>query len=257
MRSRHTSILLVDHHIEPNSDWLEKLNCRKEDFVILDPETIFSEIDWTQYEEDVRVINKIYSRLFEDVVMNNKALICFWPLNQQFGSDWFELASLCKVNSYKIEIDNCLSFDEVNCGFDERILTSWKKFVYFLIESLFEDIQLNEEFDEIATLKSDNETIILFKIERGGKTRYSYSFDSGFLELGLDSTGDSDRMDNAFQSFDSFHEMLEKLHKMNDLSLFESHFGDISLEKAYFNTLSRKFKTTNLIENWIKNYSMN
>lgn len=257
MNSRHNSIILVDHPIEMNSDWLKKMNFQKHDFVILDPKKLFMKINWTRYEDDVQVINQIYSSLFEDVVMNNKTLICFWPFHQQFGINWFELSLLCKANSCQIEINKGLSFEDGNYDFEDTILTSWKKFVYFLIESLFEDIQLNKEFDEIATLKSDNETIILFKLEKEGRTRYSYAFDSDFLELGLSYTEDSNSVDSTIQSFDTFNEMLEKLLKKNDLSLFEPHFGDKSLEKAYFNALSKKIKTKNLIESWIKTYSIN
>lgn len=257
MSSRNNSIIFVDHQVELNSAWLRKINFRKQDFVILDPEKLFSEVDWTRYEDDIRVINKIYSWLFEEVVINNKTMICFWPLHQQYGSDWIELAALCKANTYKIEINKGLVFDKLNCDFDEITLASWKKLVYFLIESLFEDIQLNEEFDEIATLKSGNKTIILFKLEREGRSRYSYAIDSDFLELDSRNTENSAGKPSTFQSFETFNEMLEKLISENDLSHFDPQFGDKSLEKAYFRTLSKKIKPINLIESWLLTYSMN
>lgn len=263
MNSRPKSIILFDHHIEINSGWLEKMNFQKHEFTILDPKKLFMKINWTIYEDDVQVINQIYSSLFEDVVICDKTLICFWPLHQQFGIDWIDwidwidLAVLCRENSYEIEISKGLPFEDTSCDFDETILTSWKKFVYFLIESLFGDIHMNKEFDEIAKLKSDNHTIILFKLEKEGMTRFSYTFDSDFLEWGISNTEDSNRIDSTIPFFDTFNELLEKLLKKNDLSHFEPHFGDKSLEKAYFNALLKKINTKNLIENWIKTYSMN
>lgn len=257
MKTRNKSMILVDQHIEMNPEWMAKLKIQEQDVVILDPENLFIELDWTQYEDDVRVINIIYSRLFEDVVMNNKKLICFWPLAQQYGSDWFELESLCKENSCELELFKSGFFDDGNYGFSEEMLKSWKSFVFFLMESLFEDIQLNEHFDEIATLKSSQNSIILFTVEQEGVIRYSFARDNEFLELAPSqnwlSTGDN----NNLESFETFNEMLEKLLMKNDLSLYESKFVDIKLEKTYFNFLAKEFKTKNLIENWLNTYSMN
>lgn len=257
MNSRNKSMVLVDHHIEMNSDWLEEMNSRNEEFVILDPEYLFSKLDWTRYEDDVRVINKIYSRIFEEVVMNNKKIICFWPLDQQFGEEWFELESLCKANSFELELYKNLSFDSTNYMVHDEILNTWKKFVFFLMESLFEDMQLNEHLDEIATLSFDQETIILFKLVQEGTIRYSYTSNSNLIELPPNQVEDSSKIENHFQSYASFSEMLENLLESNDLSLFEPKFLDGSLEKTYFMLLSKELKTKNLIENWIKTYSLN
>lgn len=257
MNSKIKSIVLVDQHLDMNSDWFEKVGFQKSDLVLLDPVNLFSELDWTCYEEDVRVINKIYSHLFEEVVMNNKKLVCFWPLAQQLGEEWFNLSSLCKANSFELELYKSKSLEDLTYGFNFEILSSWKSFIHFLIESLFEDIRLNEQFDEIATLKSEQETIILFKLVQDGTIRYSYAFDSDFLELIPNQGEYADKDELQFQSFESFNEMLEKLLKESDLSLFESRFVDGSLEKAYFSILSKEFKTKNLIENWLMTYSMN
>ncbi|MBA4301133.1 MAG: hypothetical protein C0433_13675 [Cyclobacterium sp.] len=192
MKTRNKSMILVDQHIEMNPEWMAKLKIQEQDVVVLDPENLFAELDWTQYEDDVRVINIIYSRLFEDVVMNNKKLICFWPLAQLYGNDWFQLVSLCKENSCELELYRSGFFNDGNNGFSEEMLKSWKSFVFFLMES-----------------------------------------------------------------FETFNEMLEKLLMKNDLSLYESKFVDIKLEKTYFNFLAKEFKTKNLIENWLNTYSMN
>ncbi|MFN4000092.1 hypothetical protein [Algoriphagus sp.] len=257
MKARNRSIILVDHLIDANSEWFRKMNFHEENFVFLDPVNLFSELDWTRYEEDVSVINTIYSRLFEDMVMNEKRLVCFWPHKQKFGSEWFELASLCKANSFELELYKCFLPDEEKSELSEENLQSWKGFVHFLIESILEDIQLNEQFDEIATLKNDKETIILFKLDREGIVSYSYAFDSDFLELAPDQGLGPSGTDNSIQTFSTFNELLMNLLKENDLSIYESKFVDGRLEKAYFSILAKEFKTKNLIENWISTYSMN
>ncbi|WP_232825754.1 hypothetical protein [Algoriphagus litoralis] len=223
----------------------------------MDPVNLFSEIDWTCFEDDVQVINKIYSKYFEDVVLLGKKLVCFWPLAEQMGEEWFELSSLCKSYSYDLEQYKSLSIVDFEYGFNQEILSSWKRFVYFIVESLLEDIQLNEQFDEIATLKSDQKTIILFKLFKEGKVSYSYAFDSFFFESDSDKGEKSEMNLPCQESFTSFNEMLDKLIKENDLSQFESRFVDGSLEKAFFSVLSKEFKTKNLIETWIKTYSIN
>lgn len=257
MNARHNRIILVDHNIEMNSDWLEIMDFQKPDFINLNPKNLLAKIDWTRYEDDVQIINDIYSSLFEDVVMNNKTLICFWPLNQQFGTDWIELATLCKENSCKIEINKGCSFADDNYDLDETLLNSWKKFVYFLLMSLFEDIQLNKEFDPIGTLKSDSETIILFKWVREGSTRYSYAFDSDFLDIDSALSEYSEDGDSRFKSYGTFSDMLEKLFSENDLVSFFPQFGEKNLEKAYFCAFSKKIETMNLIESWLKTYYSN
>lgn len=257
MKMTNKSMILVDQPIEMNAEWMANLKIQEQNAILLDPENLFSQLDWTQYEDDVHGINIIYSRLFEDVVMNNKKLICYWPLAQQYGNDWFEFESLCKENSYELELYKSVFFDDENYGFTEEMLQSWKSFVFFLIKSLFEDIHLSEHFDEIATLKSSQNSIILFIVEQEGVIRYSFARNNEFLELTPGQSRQSTSDNNYLESFATFKEMLEKLLMKNDLSLYESNFVNIKLEKTYFNFLAKESKTTNLIENWLKTYSMN
>ncbi len=257
MKTESKSIVLIDWLLERVINEVENLNYRKDSFVVFDPVNLFSELDWTKYEDDSEVVNRIYSRLFENVVMNHKKLICFWPLAQQLGEDWFELASLCEANNYELELYKSKAIDDSSYGLNDGILRSWKSLVYLMLESLLEDIKLNEQFDEIATLKSSQKTIILFKLVQEDVVRYSYSFDSEFFELIPYETLDPIRNENHTKSFGTFIEMLEYLAKDIDLGSFDPKFVDGSMEKAYFNILSKEFKTNNLIENWFKMYSMN
>lgn len=256
MNSRNKSIVLVDRHLEITSDWVSLVNSPSTELVTLDPLQLISEIDWTVFEIDVNVINKIYSRLYEKVVVSNKKLVCFWPLSDQFGNEWFELSSLCKANTYELEIYKSALFNNDNYGFSEEVLCAWKKFVYLLIESLLDDIQLNESFEEIAILTSNQGSIILFKLEQNGKFQYSFAVDSYHPEV--ERIKLEIQLENCCQpSFDTFRELLEKLLGENDLSLYQTKFSDPQLEKAYFSFMAGDFKTKNLIETWIKCYSLN
>ncbi|OOG77433.1 hypothetical protein [Algoriphagus sp. A40] len=257
MNLRDKSIALMDCLVGNTSDWLGNLDHPKRDIVVLDPIQLFSEIDWTCFEEDVQVINRIYSKLFDEVVITHKKLVCFWPLSGQLGNDWFELASLCKANHWELEIYKSVQYSDEKYGFSDEIIQTWKKFVYFLIESLIEDIQLNEEFEEIGTLTSDQDSIVLFKLEQGGKVIYSFAFESLPFELFPSQSAELTNIQNLHPSFDTFNEMLDKLLDENDLSLYQTKFSDPQLEKAYFNVLAREFKTKNLITGWINTYSLN
>ncbi|RIW17326.1 hypothetical protein D0X99_06190 [Algoriphagus lacus] len=257
MNSRIKKIILVDQHMEMNPTWMGEFSDQTRDLVILDPVQLFAEIDWTRYEEDVQVINQIYSRLFEEVVIANKRLVCFWPLVEQYGNDWFELASLCNHNQFELEVYKHILFESENYGFSSEILSAWKKFVYFLIESLMEDIHMNEQFDEIATLIGENESIVLFRMETNGNVRYSFASSSEYFEITPDQIIEPSERDKQLPFFDSFNEMLVKLSDGNDLSKYQTKFVDRQLEKAYFNVLAKDFKIKNLIQNWLETYSLN
>lgn len=257
MNSSSNKIILVDQHIEMNPTWMGKFSNQARDLVSLDPVQLFAEIDWTRYEEDVQVINQIYSHLFEEVVINHKRLVCFWPLVEQFGNDWFELASLCNDNQFELEVYKNILFDSDNYGFSSEILRAWKKFVYFLVESLMEDIHMNEQFDEIATLIGENGSIVLFRMEQNGNVRYSFASSSEYFEIAPDQNNGLLERENQLPFFDSFNEMLIKLSDGNDLSKYQTKFMDRQLEKAYFNVLAKDFKIKNLIQNWLETYSLN
>lgn len=257
MNSKRKKIILVDQHIEMNPSWLDRFSDQGLEVAVLDPVELFVEIDWTRYEEDVQVINQIYSRLFEEVVVNRKRLVCFWPLDEQYGNDWFDLTSLCNLHLYELELykENFVATD--NYGFSFEILKAWKRFVYFLIESLLEDIHSNEQFEEIATLTGEKGSIVLFKMEQNGYVQYAYSATDCFLDFSFNSVHDLKHDGNHLPLFESFNEMLCKLSIQSDLTKYRTKFVDKHLEKAFFNVLAKAFKTENLIQNWLDSYSLN
>ncbi len=257
MNSKNKSIVLVDQLLDAKSEMPSVLNMQTCEVVTLDPVRLFSESDWTRFEEDIDVLNKIYSHVFDQVVIANKKLVCFWPLSEQFGSEWIELASLCRASDHQLEVYKSGFFEEDNYGFSGGMLCAWKRFVYFLIESLLEDIGLNQGLEEIATLTSGRDSIVLFKLDQEEGTRYTFALSLGSQEVASDGGLKLAATENSLPEFDSFQEMLVNLADHRDLGPYQARFSDPGLEKVYFNILAKKSGAKNLIEAWIETYSLN
>ncbi|GAA0881034.1 hypothetical protein GCM10009119_40040 [Algoriphagus jejuensis] len=257
MNLRNKSIVLVDQLQGKESKASSILIMNSCEVVTLDPEKLLMEQDWTRFEDDVDVIKKIYSHVFEEVVLANKKLACFWPLSEQFGSEWFELTTLCKANDYELEVYKNYLFDiDSSYGLGGEIIRAWKKFVYFLIESLLADIELTEGLEEIGTLTSAHDSIVLFRLEYDDEVKYTFAFN---FEDSLKVSTEQFVFDteNSLPEFRSFPELLLKLLANIDLIGYQAAFSDPHLEKTYFNTLMQEFKSKNLIESWLETYSLN
>lgn len=246
-------ILIGQFHINRNQ-FFDK----SREVYFLDPVELFSKIDWRLFEEDATVTNTVYGELFEAVVINHKKLVCYWPVLNLPDDNWFELSSHCKDAKIKTRIIySDYSFNEEH-DLSISIQETWKTFVLFLMESLCEDIKTNEYLEEIAILKCGDDSILLFKLEQNGIPKYSYvqspengfDFDNGdvqFKEIGV----------NYAPVFSSFDQLLEKLMLEVDVNCYQTSFLDRTLEKHYFNTILKNCASKNLIESWVKNYSLN
>ena len=254
MKLRNRKIILVD---QTNLNGLNELGYPNHKLYVMDPVQLFTQIDWTQFEEDIRVINQIYSRIFDEVVINKKKLVCFWPLVDQFGDDWFELSSMVFQNKFEIEVYKENLLHDSSYGLNRGILKVWKKFVFFMIESLLEDIRLNEQIEEIATLTGVGESIILFKMELNGSIRYSFTSSTRQDANSFGHEVESGKGVADFNLFETFDEMLNRLLGENDLSNFQTNFRDSYLEKTFFSMLAKDFKSINLIQKWLESYSLN
>jgi hypothetical protein len=254
MEKYQREIVLIDQfHIARNQFLNNSLKV-----YFLDPVELFSKIDWRLFEEDVTVTNTVYGELFEAVVINHKKLVCYWPHLNFPDNNWFELSNHCKDAKIKTKIiysEN--SSDEVH-DLSTSILETWKTFVLFLMESLCEDIKMNENLQEIAILKCGDDSILLFKLEQNGIRQYSYvqspenAFDFDFGNVQLKDNGV-----NYAPVFSSFELLLEKLMLDIDVNSYQTSFLDRALEKHYFNTILKNCTSKNLIESWVKNYSLN
>lgn len=254
MEKYQREIVLIDQfHINRN----QFLNKSKEVYS-LDPVELFSKIDWRLFEEDVTVTNTVYGELFEAVVINHKKLVCYWPHLNIPDNNWFELWSQCKDAKIKTRIIYSEdSSDEVH-NLSSSIQETWKTFVCFLMESLCEDIKMNENLQEIAILKCEGDSILLFKLEQNGIRQYSYvqssenGFDFDYGNVQLKENGV-----NYTPVFSSFELLLGKLMLEIDVNSYQTSFLDRALEKYYFNTILKNCTSKNLIESWVKNYSLN
>jgi hypothetical protein len=223
----------------------------------LDPLLLFSKIDWTHYEEDVEVINQVYSEVFDEIVVNKKSLVCYWPLEHLYDAEWFELEKLFKDRGFELEIhkkeNEYFGLNELS----RTILKQWKGFIYFLLDALMDDLSMNEQMDQIATLSNEHGSIVLFRMEQNGAVRYSFASVLDFFDQ-LQSVGSGVEEDsNGLPLFNSFIEMIENLLVELDLVSYKTQFSDKQLEKTYYNRISKEFKTNNLIKNWLDTYSLN
>lgn len=254
MTTRNKKIILVDYSVNSRSSKSENLTYPPESTFVFDPVDLFSEVDWTKYDEEVQVINQIYSRLFDEVVIDKKTMVCFWPLSEKYGNDWFELTNLFTSQGVEWEIQSQELFMSSSYELSFDILRAWKKFVYFIWETLFEDLQLNEQIEEVATLTGKEGSIVLFKINQEGRVKYSYSASN---ERVMYNSQIEEETESGLAYFESFDALLTRLLEDLDLQVYSVKFYERSFEKAYYNHLSKDLKSKNLIKSWLESFSLN
>lgn len=252
MKATKQRIILTDYLSDANhislhySHWFE-----------LDPLVLFSKLDWTKYEEDVQVINQIYSEVFDEIVVDKKSLICYWPLSNDLDEDYFELQKLIENRKVDLEIHKKENEYFESSEINKMILKKWKGFVCFLMEALMEDIAINDQVDQIATLTNESGSIVLFRMEQNGGFRYSFASTQEFFDQVPSCLPDLEQTAHSLPLFDSFMDMLENLLEEMDLGTYKTQFSDKQLEKTYYNRISKEFKIKNLIQYWLNTYSLN
>jgi hypothetical protein len=258
MRSLDRKIVIVNQAMDQRSLTCNQLVMSGEDCFFLDPIKLFAQLDWTKFEDSAEVINIVYADLFESIVMENKSLICYWP-NLNFPDDlFFELLGHCK----SADIQVMINYINDQSNIDDEMLPEyqqlWKSFILFMVNSLCEDLQFNKGFEEIASLKTSTESILLFKMEKNRESKFSYflSVDS-FFELEPNFNMQHQFDVNSAPLFDSFEHMMEKLHLEIDLEKYSATFSNRAMEKVYFHSIIKKSTSKNLITHWIENYSEN
>lgn len=252
MKGTKQRIILTDylsdanHLFQRNSQWYE-----------LDPLLLFSKLNWTDFEENIQIINQVYSEVFDEIVVNKKSLLCYWPLADLFDGDWFELQKLFNERNFELEThkkgNEYFETNELN----KIILRKWKGLVCFLLEALLEDIAMNDQIDQIATLTNDKGSIVLFRMEQNGGLRYSFASTEDFFDQVPTCLPDLEQSPNSLPLFNSFLDMLDNLLDDLDLDSYKTQFSDKQLEKTYYNRISKEFKVKNLIQNWLDTYSLN
>ena len=252
MKTTKQRIVLTDYLSEANHVFQKNCNWYE-----LDPVALFLKMDWTQYDERSQVINQVYSEVFDEIVVNKKSLLCYWPLGDLSEGEWFELQQLFNDKNFELEIHKKENEYFESDGLNKIVSKKWKEFVLFLLEALLEDIAMNDQIDQIATLTNETGSIVLFRMEQNGGLRYSFaSIDDFFDQVPCCVTEPTNSM-NSLPLFNSFMDMLEDLLDDLDLGSYKTQFSDKQLEKTYYNRISKELKVKNLIENWLETYSLN
>ncbi|SFB44671.1 hypothetical protein SAMN04489723_110159 [Algoriphagus aquimarinus] len=258
MRPLNRKVILVDRTLDQKTiDWSQLEVDEKEAF-ILDPFKLFTQIDWTRFEDNVEVINIVYSDLFEALVVERKTLICYWPMLNFPDDQWVQLLEQCKSTG----IQMLVNYTKDRGGDSNDMLPEfqevWKSFVLFMVESLFEDIQLNEGFEEIAWLKNSEESILLFSVDENGVSKYSYLLcENAVFEFETSFEVQKKIVANAIPFYNSIEQLMEMLQLEINLGKCITTYVNRRLEKNYFNSLLKKHNSNNLIQHWIENYSDN
>ena len=105
MRPLNRKVILVDRTLDQKTiDWSQLEVDEKEAF-ILDPFKLFTQIDWTRFEDNVEVINIVYSDLFEALVVERKTLICYWPMLNFPDDQWVQLLEQCKSTGIQMLVN--------------------------------------------------------------------------------------------------------------------------------------------------------
>lgn len=223
----------------------------------LDPLLLFSKLNWSDYEENIQIINQVYSEVFDEIVVNKKSLICHWPLNDHFDWDWLEIQKLFIERKFEFETHKKENEYLDSKVLNKIILKKWKGLVCFILEALLDDMAINDQIDQIATLTNENGSIVLFRMEQNGDLRYSFASTDAFFDQIPTCSEDQSKSTNSLPLFYSFMDMLENLLDELDLISYKTQFSDKQLEKTYYNRISKEFKIKNLIQNWLDTYSLN
>jgi hypothetical protein len=233
----------------------KNISMKYKEWYTLDPVMLFSKLDWIHFEENVQLINQVYSEVFDEIVVNKKSLLCYWPLSDCYIEDWYGLHELFKDTGFELEIEKKENQNSESSDLNKIILKKWKGFVSFLLETLFEDVLLNNHIDQIATLSNGSESLVLFRMDQNGCFKYSFALINDFLDLTPSFSDDLGSSDEALPFFNSFTDMIDNLLVELDLGSYKIQFNDKQLEKTYYNRISKAYN--NLIQNWIDTYSLN
>jgi hypothetical protein len=237
---------------------LDHSHSLENEYIFLDPLSLYDKIDWTNWNDEVSVLNYIYEKLFDNFLMENKTLVCYWPIIDFTDCQWFNLLEFAKKASIRIDLNY---FNEERNAQDETSLelqTIWKELVLELIESISQDIIFNEELVEIGQLKNDQLSITIFSQNKGEKLSYFYVTSAQeIFEFEPQYEFEKDEKSTYVPIFTDFEGLLGSLQKEFDLVSYAVKFFDSKLEHVYFKALIKENMNVNLIQNWIDFSSLN
>jgi hypothetical protein len=139
-----------------------------------------------------------------------------------------------------------------------ELQTNWKDLILELIESISNDLILNEGLAEIALLKNTYSSITIFSQNEGDKLSYFYLTSAQeIFEFEPQYAFEKSENSNYVSVFEDFKNLLEAIQSKIDLASYTVDFLDSKLEKVYFNSLMKKNINVNLIQNWMDSYFLN
>lgn len=258
MERTNRKIILSGIKLDAKQFTLDGVNGFNNDYLFFDPIDLFHTVDWTSYKSNSVVFNQIYQRLFKAFVMEKKTLICYWPSTDFPDSYWFEFMNYSKKAGITME---ATYFKKVENDTDElpsELQLIWKELVLELVESISDDIVLNEGLEEIAQLKSVNSSITIFSQRKENKLGFFYmSSLHEVFEFEPQYEFERGTKHSDIIVFENFESLISALDFQLDLTSFNVEFLNNTLEKVYFKSLLRNNLTINLIQDWVETYSLN
>lgn len=245
-------------------DWLPSAVDKKEMILdinpsqsyIIDPIQLCDHGDWSDFENNTNIINSIYGELFEQIVIKKKSLICYWPELEFTTSDWFEINQFISKSGLSLSMYENPNRDDKGVV-SEKADRAWKVLVKFLIESVTEDIAINNSMVEIASFVNEEDTVHLFKINSEGIEKFTYGTLKGGIVQNREEMNLINHAHNNDSSFTSFDDMVLQLIEKIDVTEYDYTFKDRAFEKFFFTSILKKCTPKNLIKSWESGYVLN
>lgn len=198
---------------------------------------------WGHFDEDLSTLNKVYGELFDEVVVKEKNLICYWPnvelshsqqyeINKSLTSAGLEMNIFVKDTPSKVE------------SFTYAQQEAWKEFILTLLESLCEDLQLNKGLQDVMSLKGKDTKIDILRLIEDGETKYFY------VQTNLKDPKNYIQEWYADKSYPSFSLLLKDLLASFKLSNFAYVFHLPEFEKVFYKEMLEEDVYTNLVLTW-------
>ena len=256
-RSRR-KIILTGKRWELTQLTLDHFNSLENEYLFFDPVSLFNEIDWTSGLQEASVLNYIYEKIFDGFLIGNKTLVCYWPTTEFHDSQWFSLLEFANKAGIRVELNYFNEELRVQDEIPDELQTNWKELILDLMESISNDLILNEGLEEIAQLKNTSSSITIFSQKEGDKLSYFYLTSAqDIFEFEPHYAFEKSENANYVSIFEDFEILLVAIQSEIDLTSYTVDFLDSKLEKVYFSSLMKKNVDVNLIQNWMDSYFLN
>ncbi len=228
-------------------DWLPSvenvsMGLPSNELFFIDPYNSICRGQWKNASERLEVLNDIYGQVFEHVVIKGKQLVCYWPEMNFNTTETYELSKI--QNEFRLGISLYKkNYAPIDVGLSYEELMDWKAFAITLIQSIAEDIHLNEELEEVMSLDNSESGVSIFTTRQNGVVNYCYFYQDKI-------STNKDLLFSELEFFETFESLLSRLSK--DFSLYDyvSSFHDRKYEKMFYSYLLKNKNEYNFIPFW-------